>query len=178
MLQWNFELLVGHSYSSFSHSALQCQKYATLYKLVNKGKGSLKLVQLLRTWWLSICSCCKHILKQWEQLKLHSTICKDKYCCYDIEMLSATYEDSSTSFTWCSWACCYRESQESTNCSSLKWGICWNWLIAFRTASDHWSVECWTLVPSQRGGRKASESQPGVQCDLPSSLHCGFQSAI
>ncbi|KAH9377347.1 hypothetical protein HPB48_014719 [Haemaphysalis longicornis] len=42
--------------------------------------------------WLSISSCCKRILEQWDELKLHFTMCKDKYHCYDAEILSEVYD--------------------------------------------------------------------------------------
>lgn len=52
----------------------------------------LKLVQLSGKWWLLISNCCKRILER-EELKLHFTTCKDKYRCYDGEILSEIYRD-------------------------------------------------------------------------------------
>ncbi|KAH8029603.1 hypothetical protein HPB51_001885 [Rhipicephalus microplus] len=42
---------------------------------------------------LSISSCCKRILKQRDEFKLHFTMCKDKYRCYDAEILSEMHRD-------------------------------------------------------------------------------------
>ncbi|XP_075550145.1 SCAN domain-containing protein 3-like [Dermacentor variabilis] len=93
VLPRSLEFLVGRSYSWFSHSSLRLQEYGKIYRLMNNGKEPLKLVQLSGTRWLSISGCCKRILEQWEELKLHFTICKDKYRCYDAENLSEMYRD-------------------------------------------------------------------------------------
>lgn len=93
VLPRSLEFLVGRSYSWFSHSSLRLHEYSKLYQLINNGKEPLKLVQLSGTRWLSISSCCKRILEQWDELKLHFTLCKDKYHCYDAEILSEMYKD-------------------------------------------------------------------------------------
>ncbi|KAH9363435.1 hypothetical protein HPB48_006029 [Haemaphysalis longicornis] len=93
VLPRSLEFLVGRSYSWFSHSSLRLHEYSKLYQLINNGKEPLKLVQLSGTRWLSISSCCKRILEQWDELKLHFTLCKDKYRCYDAEILSEMYKD-------------------------------------------------------------------------------------
>ncbi|CAN8019325.1 unnamed protein product [Ixodes persulcatus] len=93
VLPRNLEFLVGRSYSWFSHSAPRRQEYDTIYRLINSGKEPLKLVQLSGTRWLSISSCCKRILEQWEELKLLFALCKEKYRCYDAEILSEVYRD-------------------------------------------------------------------------------------
>ncbi|KAH6928076.1 hypothetical protein HPB50_011343 [Hyalomma asiaticum] len=38
-------------------------------------------------------SCCKRILEQWGEVKLHFTVFKGKYHCYDAEILSEMYRD-------------------------------------------------------------------------------------
>ncbi|KAH6939682.1 hypothetical protein HPB50_020615 [Hyalomma asiaticum] len=93
VLPRSLEFLVGRSYSWFSHSSQRLREHGKIYQLINSGKEPLKLVQLSGTRWLCISSCCKRILDQWDEIKLHFTMCKDKYCCYDAEILSEMYRD-------------------------------------------------------------------------------------
>lgn len=73
----NLKFLIPHSHNWFSHSALRCREYGKIDQLINPGETPLMLVQLSGTRWLSIYDCCVHVLKQWDELKLHFQLCKD-----------------------------------------------------------------------------------------------------
>ncbi|KAH1184830.1 hypothetical protein KIL84_012771 [Mauremys mutica] len=75
----------------FSHSPPRPREYVQIYQLINDGNTPLKLVQLSATRWFSVHDCCVHVLDQWDELKFHFQLSKDRQQCYDAEVLYQVY---------------------------------------------------------------------------------------
>lgn len=66
----NLEYLIRETYDWFARSTSRKEYYENLYKTLNDGQQSLKIVQSCQTRWLSIESAVARIVNQWIELKL------------------------------------------------------------------------------------------------------------
>lgn len=87
----HIEFLIRETYKWFSTSSKRQLEYKEIYSLINCGEEPLKILKLCDTRWLSIEPAVVRILSQWEALKLHFSVTKDK--CYTADVLSAMYSD-------------------------------------------------------------------------------------
>ena len=67
--------------------------YREIYKVMNCGNEPLRIPQMSNTHWISIEPAVSHILNQYNELKLHFDLSKQKEKCYTAQMLSAMYND-------------------------------------------------------------------------------------
>ncbi|KAL0830065.1 hypothetical protein ABMA28_003522 [Loxostege sticticalis] len=87
----HIEFLIRETYKWFALSAKRQKEYAEIYNLINCGKQPLKILKLCDTRWLSIEPAVARILNQWEELKVHFELTKDK--CYTSDVLSRENTD-------------------------------------------------------------------------------------
>ncbi|KAI5643242.1 hypothetical protein NE865_04660 [Phthorimaea operculella] len=87
----HIEFLIRETYKWFALSAKRQKEYKEIYDLINCGEQPLKILKLSDTRWLSIEPAVARILSQWEELKVHFQLTKDK--CYTSDVLSRMYAD-------------------------------------------------------------------------------------
>lgn len=90
----NINYLLRETYNWFHRSALRCETYMELYKLINDNEEPLKLIPLSVTRWLARSNCVKRLLAQWEPLKLHFQMAASNCDKYYSRELAAMYSDT------------------------------------------------------------------------------------
>ncbi|XP_067295921.1 protein FAM200A-like [Pseudorasbora parva] len=93
VLPRNVEYQISQTYAWFSHSTIRQQNYQQLYAAINVGEAPLKILQLSDTRWLSVSACLNRVLAQYDELKLHFQLAKDKDRNYNAEILYQMYSD-------------------------------------------------------------------------------------
>ncbi|CAH2086585.1 unnamed protein product [Euphydryas editha] len=91
----NIEYIIRETYNWFSLSPKRQDEYRQIYETINCGSQPLKILKMCTTRWLSIFPAVSRILQQWDELKLHFSLCKVKENCYTAELLHAMFEDGS-----------------------------------------------------------------------------------
>ncbi|KAL0884118.1 hypothetical protein ABMA27_016137 [Loxostege sticticalis] len=87
----HIEFMIRETYKWSSISSKRKIEYKELYSLINCGNEPLKILKVCDTRWLSIEPAVVRILSQWEELKLHFSLTKDK--CHTADLLSEMYRD-------------------------------------------------------------------------------------
>ncbi|XP_077279781.1 uncharacterized protein LOC143907119, partial [Temnothorax americanus] len=82
----NLDFIVKECHNWFSCSSKRQIEYAKLYKVL-EDKKPLKIDKLSGTRWLARCEAITKIIDQWDALKLHFNIVKDKERCYTADQL-------------------------------------------------------------------------------------------
>ncbi|XP_025996408.2 uncharacterized protein LOC113005286 [Solenopsis invicta] len=90
----NLEFIIQETYNWFSHSTLRQAAYKEIYQTLNDNQNPLKIVQACQTRWLSIESAVSRIYTQWESLKCHFNISRQRDKCYMAELLYQNYNDN------------------------------------------------------------------------------------
>lgn len=93
VLPRNVEYQISQTYAWFSHSTLRQQNYKQLYETINVGEAPLKILQLSDTRWLAVSACLNRVLDQYEELRLHFQLAKDKDRSYSAEIVFQMYSD-------------------------------------------------------------------------------------
>lgn len=78
VLPKNVEYQISQTYAWFSHRTLRQQNYKQLNETINVGEAPLKILQLSDTRWLAVSACLNRVLDQYEELRLHFQLAKDK----------------------------------------------------------------------------------------------------
>nr|XP_042909175.1 uncharacterized protein LOC122271550 [Parasteatoda tepidariorum] len=89
----NIDYLLRETYNWFHRSALRCDSYMELFKLINDGDEPLKILPLSPTRWLARSSSIKRIMHQWDALELHFKMVSSNCDKYYARELSAMYSD-------------------------------------------------------------------------------------
>ncbi|CAH2101180.1 unnamed protein product [Euphydryas editha] len=95
----NIEFLIRETYKWFSISLKRRDEYKALFQTINCGEEPLKILKVCETRWLSIKPAVVRILAQWEELKLHFALARDK--CYTAGLLWEMYSDEGNRLYLC-----------------------------------------------------------------------------
>ncbi|CAG4969372.1 unnamed protein product [Parnassius apollo] len=87
----NIEFLIRETYNWFSISPKRRDEYKALFQTINCGDEPLKILKVCDTRWLSIEPAVLRILAQWNELKLHFSLAREK--CYTAGLLWEMYND-------------------------------------------------------------------------------------
>ncbi|KYN22498.1 hypothetical protein ALC57_05109 [Trachymyrmex cornetzi] len=94
VLPKNLDFMVRESHNWFSCSTKRQINYKTIYRLVNGDNDQpKKIVKLSGTRWLARHAAIKTILHQYDALKLHFELAKEKDRCYTAQRLYDMYRD-------------------------------------------------------------------------------------
>ena len=89
----NIDYLVHQTYNWFSFSTARQTAYQQIFAAINNGATPLKIIAPSGTRWLSMYQCVNRILTQWDELKLHFQVAKNRERCYNAELLYQMYND-------------------------------------------------------------------------------------
>lgn len=95
----NIEFLIRETYNWFTNSPKRREEYKELYQLINCGESPLKILTSCTTRWLSVEPAVTRILSQWDDLKLHFALTRDK--CYTSDLLHAMFSDETNHLYLC-----------------------------------------------------------------------------
>ncbi|KYN04692.1 hypothetical protein ALC62_04434 [Cyphomyrmex costatus] len=82
----NLDFIIKESYNWFSYSSKRQIEYAKLYEVLT-DKKPVKIDKLSGTQWLARYEVINKIIDQWDALKLHFSVVKDKERCYMADQL-------------------------------------------------------------------------------------------
>ncbi|CAG4960429.1 unnamed protein product [Parnassius apollo] len=95
----NIEFLIRETYNWFSISPKRRDEYKALFQTINCGDEPLKILKVCDTRWLSIEPAVLRILAQWNELKLHFSLAREK--CYTAGLLWEMYNDEGNRLYLC-----------------------------------------------------------------------------
>lgn len=95
----NIEFLIRETYNWFSNSPKRRDEYRALFQTINCGDDPLKILKVCETRWLSIEPAVVRVLAQWEELKLHFAMAREK--CYTAGLLWEMYSDEGNRLYLC-----------------------------------------------------------------------------